>query len=279
MYVIVYNPKSKGGKSKDVVEKIVERMNEMNETYRFQNFLEVQDTEAFINSLQDDEHPVFVGGDGTLHLLANAIEKYKFTKDIYAYPSGTGNDFFRNINQFDKNIVRINEYMENLPVYKSGDLEEVFLNGIGVGIDGLVCQYVAEDKGGNAFSYYKNTVKAFFKYKPHPMTVTIDGVKHHYKKCWLTVCMNGIYAGGGMKFGPLKTRNDGTLDVMVVHSLSKLQLVLLFGKIYKGTQIKLKKYVDYINGKDIKIEAEGLPPMQTDGEVHKNIKELIVKAR
>ncbi|MDY4788155.1 MAG: diacylglycerol kinase family protein [Bacilli bacterium] len=276
MYVIIYNPKSKGGKSKEVVEKIVDKLKELNETYRFQNVLEIEDVGKFICALNEDEHPLFVGGDGTLHFLANKFKKYQFEQDIYAYPSGTGNDFFRNIDNED-NIVHINEYMEDLPTFNNGTQEEVFLNGLGVGIDALVCEYVAETKGGNAFSYTKNTIKAFLKYKPRPMKLIIDDQEYDYKKCWTICCMNAIHQGGGMKFAPLKTRNDGTLDVLIVHTASRLKLLFLFLSIYKGKHLKYKKYVSYIKGKSVKIIAEGNPSMQADGEVYTNIKELSVK--
>ena len=274
MYVIIYNPKSKGGNRDKILNGVIKQLGE--EKYITKSFGEIKTFKEFVEELNEDEYPLIVGGDGTLHFIFNIMKRENINKDVYAYSSGTGNDFFRDINQFNK-IIKINDYLEDLPTYQINGNKEYFLNGTGIGLDALVCHLVNESKFSNAFSYTMSAVKAFFKFKPSKMTAFIDGKQTTYDKCWLISAMNGKYQGGGMMFAPNKNRNDGIIGTIFIHDCSRLKILFLFLSIYKGKQFKYKKYVNYIEGKEVKLIPSNKVYMQTDGEVYSDFKDIIIK--
>ena len=276
MYLIIYNPKSKGGNRDKILDGVIKLLGD--EEYVTKSFGDIKTFKEFIDELKDDEYPLIVGGDGTLHFIANIMKRDNITKDVYAYSSGTGNDFFRDINQFNK-IVKINDYLENLPTCTINGEEEYFLNGTGIGLDALVCHLVNESKCTNAFSYTMAAIKAFFKFKPSKMTAFIDGKQTTYDKCWLVSSMNGKYQGGGMMFAPDKIRNDGTIGTLFIHDCSRLKILFLFLSIYKGKQFKYKKYVNYFVGSEVKLIPGSKVYVQTDGEVTSDFKDVIIKGQ
>ena len=274
MYVIIYNPKSKGGDRNKILNGAIREIGE--EKYITKSFGEIKEFGLFINSLKSDEKPLVVGGDGTLHFIVNVMKRDNITRDVYAYSSGTGNDFFRDIDKFHK-IIKLNDYINNLPTYELNGKEELFLNGVGIGVDALVCKIVQESKATSSFVYTWSAIKAFFKFKPCKMTAFIDGRQTTYEKCWLITCCNGKYQGGGMMFGPDKKRDDGTLGVLFIHDVSRIKLLTLFLSIYKGRQLKYTNYVKYIIGKEVKLIPSKNLYMQTDGEVYSDFKDITIK--
>ena len=120
-----------------------------------------------------------------------------------------------------------------------------FLNGIGYGIDGYCCEVgdkLRETTEGN-INYTAIAIKGLlFHYKPTDATVTVDGVKHKFKRVWLAPTMNGKFYGGGMMPTPNQDRTVGKLSVMVYHNLGKLKALMVFPSIFKCKHVKQKKY-------------------------------------
>ncbi len=134
MISILYNPLSRNGNNDKLLNKIKNKVKKRFNTDNINlvNFFNLN-LENFINELKEDDKVILVGGDGTLNFAANYLKDKKIDNDFYLYKAGTGNDFGR---CFKGELVKLNDYITNLPKVIVNDHEYVYLNGCGIGVDG-----------------------------------------------------------------------------------------------------------------------------------------------
>jgi diacylglycerol kinase family enzyme len=235
------------------------------------------------------------GGDGTLNRFFNEMRGFDFPCDVYYYPSGTGNDFMREmidthggaLDGEAPHAVRINDYLKDLPVatvtLADGKvIESEFINGVGYGIDGYCCVVgdSLREAGEKHINYTGIAIKGLlFHYKPCDVKVTVDGVEHIFKKAWLAPVMKGKYYGGGMIPTPEQTRDSGELSVLIFHGSGKLKTLMIFPSIFKGEHVKKKKNVTVLSGKEILVEYSAPRPAQIDGETVKDVKSVFASSK
>ena len=237
------------------------------------DMLSIDDLEAYISGFLPEDMIVICGGDGTLNYLINAIDTEKLEQDIYYFPAGSGNDFCHDIDEDGKKgVCRINTYLKCLPHVKVNGMDRVFINGIGYGIDGYCCEEgdkIRITKPGKRVNYsiiaFKGLVYGFHRVNAR---VTVDGVTKEYKDVWMSPAMNGRYYGGGMMCAPNQNRmnEEGLVSVIVVHSRSRLGLLMAFSSVFSGKHVKHKKLVTEIMGSDVKVEFDRPTALQIDGE-------------
>lgn len=282
MIHILYNPKSNCGKNIDEVIFSVKSYYAQSETVTY-NITQISDLEELFDTFDKNDEVVVVGGDGTLNVLCNHLRGYKLKNNIYLFKAGTGNDFLRDVDDVNSNeikAVKINEYIDNLPVVTVNGKEYLFINNVGYGIDGKVCTAGEElrEKGKKDINYTTLAIKLLLTaYKSNGATVTVDGNKHSFKRVWMAPVMNGLYYGGGMMPTPNQDRKSDILSCCVVHDTNALQTLLIFPSIFKGEHIKYKKKVTILSGKEMKIEFDKPQDVQIDGEVIRDVSEISVK--
>lgn len=272
MDIILYNPLSRNGKSKETVLTLQKNLLDLGKEVSVKNIFEIASIKSFIESVHIDDRVIIVGGDGTLHHLVNQIRGYKIKQPIYVSKAGTGNDFIRSL-KINEEIIDITPYIQDLPKVLVNDKESLFLNGTGIGVDAYVCHLVnSSPKKKTAFNYFKTALKAFLTYKPSSAVVTVDGVSVSYKKVWFVLAANSIYMGGGMKFSPSSVRDDDLLELLVIHKIPRILLFVIFPTIYFGKHIIFKRYVKVLQGKKIKVEYGKTAFLQMDGESVSDVK-------
>ena len=271
MVHVFYNPLSDNQKGKRNAEKLSDTF--PGEIIDYADITAVDDIYEKITSLDEADTVVISGGDGTLSRFVNEVGERRFERPIYFYPSGSGNDFFHDVRDNAENgMVRLNEYIENLPILSINGKDYRFLNGVGYGLDGYCCERCNTLSQKNPQKKKNYTLIALdallFKYKPTNAKITVDGVVHNYTKVLMAPTMNGRYFGGGMKIAPDRDRLRASEDVSVIvtHGLSKLKIIQLFPTIFKGKHVKYTKYIDVLTGKNITIEYDRPAPLQIDGE-------------
>lgn len=270
MRYILYNPKANNGIKPDCLEGA-----EYKEVIGL-------DYEAFFAGLESDDEVVFVGGDGTLNYLINAVDTSKIQNKIYLKPSGTGNDFMNDLNIKDGSEVLLNDYLKNLPTVYVNGMERKFINGIGYGIDGYCCEVadkLRESGYTDKIDYTGIAIKGLlFHFKQKNAEITVDGKEYKFKNVWLAPSMKGRFYGGGMMVAPEQDRMGDTLSVVVYHSKSKLKALITFPNIFKGTHVQKKDMVSIMTGKDIEVKFDVPCALQIDGETVLNVSSYRVKA-
>ncbi|MGX9359307.1 diacylglycerol/lipid kinase family protein [Mycoplasma sp. 332] len=276
MLYVLYNSLSKTGRNQskifNIVSKIVKIMNE--DSLKIINVASSNNNNSLLDRLTNEDKIIIIGGDGTLTHIINTLKQSCAKPEIYAYKAGTGNDFVRNVKIHHKpekrsrHLYKINEFIEKLPIIKSGNTYRYFLNGTGFGIDALIAKTVNEKKkSGARGSFFRTTIECLKKYKRlNNIKITVDKKEYFFNNINLVSVMNGPYYGGGMKIAPNADILSDKLCVIVVHDLAITKLLGAFMLVYSGMHTAIKN-VEQIFGNEIKIENITNDFSQIDGEI------------
>jgi len=232
-------------------------------------------------------HPlaiVAVGGDGTLHEVAQGLSEQASSCPVAYIPAGSGNDFARALRiQFEPEEA-LRRLMETLAstsgdhaprspfdMLRFGDIWAI--NSLGAGLDGFVIKLTLEAKykrwlnriGLGSLVYPLTLLRALLKYRPGTAVVTVDGRRMRFDKLWFCAVTNISYFGGGMRIVPDARPDDGTADVCIVSGISRLGLLFAFPRVYKGTHTSLKA-VTFLRGRSVRVESDKPLVIQADGE-------------
>ena len=233
------------------------------------------DVREFSKSLTDGDRVLICGGDGTLHHFANDAYGIEFPCPVCVIRSGTGNDFLNDIGQNDsERLIDVRNYLKNLPLVEVNGKSLRCINGVGLGVDGMVCDEVEKAKARTTkkVNYTPIALRCLaYQYKRPSAKVTIDGVTREYTDVWTVATMKGKYFGGGMMIAPTQDRESGKISIMVMHGGSRLKTLTVFLGVFKGTHIKHKEMIDIFEGYDLKVEFDSPVPLQIDGEVETDV--------
>lgn len=277
MDIILYNPLSSNGKNVKVVTKLKKKLKKKGRSVKEYNLIEIEDIREFIQRRQNVSRFIIIGGDGTISRFANDIQNLKIKPGIFVYKAGTGNDFIRSLER-RKGFIDIKRFLKDLPYVTVDDQNISFLNGVGLGLDGLVCHKVNHSKHmKNKFNYFRHALEAFREFKPKKAQIILDNdlVIQTDKALFVSV-MNSKYFGGGMKIAPKANRSNEDFQVVVINNVPKWMLFFLIPTIYLGLHTKFKKYVSIYNAKKVLITFEENEIMQIDGEPTENIHQITV---
>lgn len=274
---VLYNPLAGNKTCENTISKIHEHIEGEME---FVDFCSISgDMERFFNELEEEDKVILCGGDGTLNYFVNAVDADKIDNEIYYFPAGSGNDFWHDIcDNHEGPLYPINSYIRNLPFIETKGIKKRFINGIGYGIDGYCCEEgdrMRVKRPGRPVNYTLIALKGLlYAYSRANAVVTVDGKVYEYKDVWMATAMHGRYYGGGMKCAPNQDRNNSgnKVSVIVVHSKSRIRLLLAFATIFEGKHLKYKSFVKELKGSEVKVEFDRPSALQIDGETVKDVK-------
>jgi diacylglycerol kinase family enzyme len=272
MDLLLYNPLSKNNKGNITTHKLVRYYKKNNIPFRLKSIIKIDDTVKFLDEKDHFKNIILLGGDGTINRFVNDIENYVLKTPIYLKRNGSGNDFLRSL-KHQKTTTQ-----EIMQATFDDKKTQLFLNGAGIGLDGLVLQYIDQSRNKGKFRYFVNTLKALIHYQPTDSTVWIDGEKKEFKRTYLIVANNGKYVGGGMKITPKADLSTNTLDVIIVHTIPKWLIFFIFITIYLGIHTIFTKYVYTAKATSLKVQMPKPSIAQLDGEITNNVTTLEVSS-
>ncbi len=268
MTYILFNPLANNKTGEKTVHDQLDKYFE-NETVEFMDITKTDNVGEFISSLTESDRVILAGGDGTLNRFVNELGDIEPTCVIDYIPTGSGNDFAKDVGTNSGEFARLNERIKNLPRVTVNGKTYKFINGIGYGIDGYCCEVGDElkSKSDKPVNYAGIAIKGLlFHFKPRNATVTVDGEETSFKKVWLAPTMKGRYYGGGMCVAPDQNRENDGLTVVVWHGTGKLRTLMRFPKIFKGLHVKYKKMIFVKTGSEITVKFDKPTALQIDGE-------------
>jgi len=262
---VIYNPLAGNGKTKEDSQLLQFVLDEELEYY---DMTRITNYGAFISGMEKEDYLVIAGGDGTLNRFVNDTNGLEITQEILYFPTGTGNDFAKDMGMED-NPRPVTEHLKDLPSVEVNGKRCRFINGVGFGIDGYCCQVgdALRKIPGKKVNYTGIAIKGLlFHFAPRNAKVIVDGKEYTYKKVWIAPTMHGRYYGGGMIPTPKQDRSSGKLSVMLFHGAGRLRTLCVFPSIFKGEHIKHTKMVAVHTGQEITVEFDRPTPLQIDGE-------------
>ena len=276
MNYILYNPKSNNDNNDNNDINIIYRSPKA-ESVKLQKVCIIGlDIKELVKTLKEDDKVIICGGDGTICHFANDAYGIDFPCPVYVIRSGTGNDFLNDIGQLNnEKLIDIRKYLKGLPLVEVNGKKLHYINGVGFGLDGQVCEEADKlrEKSRKKINYTAIALKLLaYKYKRLNARVTVDGVIREFKDVWIASAMKGKYYGGGMMVSPTQDRESGKLSIMVMHGGSRLKVLTIFPSIFKGNHIKNTEIVEIFEGYNVLVEFDRTSALQIDGETEINVK-------
>lgn len=270
---ILINPIS-GGKSKTLVIEVIKNNFPTEFDFELIVWEKSEQREEIIQKIRNKKYDVVVaaGGDGTINLVATAVQGTDSTMAII--PLGSGNGLARHL----KIPLNIKKAIELIGTGKQITIDGCKVNGInffcasGVGFDAHVAGLFAHSKKRGLFNYLKITVNDFLRYKPESYTLTIDDKTYSPRAFLIGVC-NGSQYGNNAYVAPQADTSDGFLDIVVMKPFGFFKAILIGIRIFSGNLHK-SSYVDVYKGRQIKVVRNSKGPIHFDGEPEEMGQEL-----
>ena len=223
---------------------------------------------------------VAVGGDGTIHEVANGIMQKGSPErtSLGIICTGTGSDLSRSIgishdyNQACHNLANPREITIDVGLVeyrKNGQtLQRYFVNSAGIGFDATVVDAVEKlpKYFGGTIPYLTGLIRSFLFYHNKEVTFKIGDQPSEKARILSLVVANGRYFGGGMHIAPEAKLDDNLLDMVVLGNFGKIELLKNLKKVYTGTHLTHPK-VKLVKDTRIIIESAQKFLLHADGEI------------
>ena len=216
---------------------------------------------------------VFAGGDGTVNSMLNWTKNLSYTPTFGYIPSGTVNDFAKNLN-LNKNVkksvdVILNGQTKQIDCFKNGDRLGIYVCCTGIF---TTASYDATRKAKKKFgklAYYFHSIKELFTHRAYTIEITNDN-KTQKLHSVLTLLINSKSVAG-YKFNKNVDINDGEMEFLSINqkkdkfgfkSLMLIAKLFLFGI----NSVKKNKNVTYFKFKKLQVNFEKKRTINIDGE-------------
>lgn len=237
---------------------------------------------------------VAVGGDGTLNEVVTGLLQSHAKQPLIGFiPTGSGNDFARNMNVSDVPADALSDVLHARLMRETdtgrltfGGSSRPFVVSAGIGYDADVCDLIS-----------KSTSKAFFNrlhlsslaytwlglkqaalYKKAGGKITFDGgVTLDLKDIAFISFHNVKTEGGGWPFAPDARPDDGVLDICIVATGSRLKFAAALISSKLNGRHKKSSAVHIIKSKSAHLKLDKKLTVHTDGEVLGSFDELTVE--
>jgi YegS/Rv2252/BmrU family lipid kinase len=222
-----------------------------------------------------------VGGDGTIHEVANGILRRNGNRPpIGVIPVGTGNDFFRMVGG-EKDPGRaldglLSGSVKNFEVgeVRYNGTSSYFVNLLGLGVDVEVLRRRENYPRLKGLpQYLAALVSALWTFRPESIRLVLSQVEGPCsdevidERTILLAVTVGPSVGGGFLLSPGASPYDGLLDLFFVKPLGILKLARYIPKVIRGTHDNLPELVQR-RVKSLTIERSDKAPFffEMDGE-------------
>jgi diacylglycerol kinase (ATP) len=195
------------------------------------------------------------GGDGTVSEVAGALAFGPAVLGIV--PAGSGNGLARDL---------------GIPMARREAIGEVagrlFVNVAGIGFDALIASRFAErDTRRRGFvSYLTIAAREVRGYRPTEYVITI-GEESAPHTAWMIVLANSRQYGNGACIAPGASLDDGELDLVVVHGVSRWAIVRRVPRLFRGTLATEPGVITIARVTEATIGSDSGLTVHLDGEV------------
>jgi diacylglycerol kinase (ATP) len=223
---------------------------------------------------------VAVGGDGTIHEVANGILETDNNAEtaLGVICTGTGSDLSRSVG-IPRDLAGACEVLRTankrridvgrVTYERDGrTLSRYFVNSAGIGFDAAVVDATERlpKYGGGTLPYLLGLARSFLRYRNKTVTITMDDQQSRRERVLSVVVANGQYFGGGMRVAPEAKTDDGLFDVVTIGDFGKLEIVRVFPRVYKGSHLTYPK-IGLTRGKTVTISSAEPFLLHADGEL------------
>lgn len=258
--LFIVNPRSGGGRTGAELESLLDVARralgpiDVAHTERSRHANEI----ALEAALAGRETVVAVGGDGSIHEVANGLlearERGATQSRLGIVGTGTGGDLRKSLgleHRLDRylaviaaGIARPIDVGRFTYTDQAGhEAESYFVNILSVGMGGLVDTYVARTSKalGGQVAYFAASTRALFDSEVATLRLTYRDPGGAMRETtvesrMLAIC-NGQFFGSGMHVAPMASCTDGAFEVVDLGGAGRLRFAAISSRIYGGTHL------------------------------------------
>lgn len=190
---------------------------------------------------------VAVGGDGTVHEVANGLlrarEEREHTTALGIVPCGTGNDFAHVVARIRTReaaydaLLRGHTRQVDAGFVQWDGAGEYFVNAMGTGMDvEVVRQLRKTSRLPGALIYLGAVLRTLRVYRPLPLRMESEAGVVDSRAYVVAIC-NGRRIAGGLRVCPDSRPDDGQLDALFVQDLAWYQIPPTLVGVLFGTHV------------------------------------------
>lgn len=178
---------------------------------------------------------IAIGGDGTVHEVVNGLMQLPAADrpTLGVIPIGTGNDFSFSIDTPTDPAAALHRVLAgSSQAVDIGRIEtfdgriEYFSNAVGIGFDAIVVIHSRSVPVLQGFAVYLLAVLRTIIFNHHPFTLKMETQDGEEERALLMLAIcNGQREGGGFNLVPDGKSNDGWLDTVALHRVSRTKLL------------------------------------------------------
>ena len=219
----------------------------------------------------DGERIIVAGGDGSLHVLINALANLGRLSDVVVglVPLGTGNDFALGLglpaDPVDAARACLDGTSTAVDLIVADDGEHI-TNAAHAGIGAVAAERAQTTKPiAGQWAYPLGAIQAAVTESGYEVTLRLDDEPIYEGTMLLTLVANGPCIGGGTRLCTNADPHDGLLDVLVIEALPLLERPGLGLDIQRGTHLE-RSDVRYWRGHHLEIDGHDINHNR-DGEL------------
>lgn len=270
--IVIYNPNARKGKIKDVMPYILQRLSTK---FKPCEAVQSKSAEDMIDLARKNAEKynvvVVAGGDGSIHNVINGVKQSKGRPTLGFLPYGTVNDVCRTLNvpkDLDKAIdVILRGDTIKYDIMQEGNNYMIYTFAGGMFVSTSFKTSTGMKRVLGKVAYFITGAKQLFSMRTLPLTVTIDGERHHGRYI-MGMVLNSASAAG-FRINKERDIDDGLIDVILVEkkkSFIKALFVLLKMFLFGLNSVRKSKNVVIQKCKTVKIENHSNEPFTQDGE-------------
>jgi len=135
-----------------------------------------------------------------------------------------------------------------------------------IGMDMAECCRLPETKFNGIFSSVRARIRQLLAEKPVKGFIILDDVKKiEFNHIFMVTVHIHPYGNGGFRFAPQADPGDGSMEVCVIHHVTKLGLGLILLDAFLG-RLKNRRGVRFFNCREVQIHTDRPMPVRVDGE-------------
>ncbi len=212
---------------------------------------------------------VAVGGDGTVHEVANGLMRAGAPAALGVLPCGSGDDFNKMMAPGDP-VARL--AAGRMRPYDVGRVDaegsRFFINGMDIGFGAHGARNISRVPPflTGLGAYLGALVLTMVRYPKLNVRIRLDDAPPARLRTAMTAVMNGVSFGGSFRVTPEAKGDDGLLDLLMVDAVGRLGILGLVPLIMLGRHAGHPR-IRFARAKRILIEASEPLDMELDGEL------------
>lgn len=265
---VIYNPAAGRGKARRWVRQVEECLRARGARADCEPSTDPDDLVriAAESSRAGYDRVVVCGGDGTINLAVREFDLAKGT--LAVIPTGSGDDFAR--------VMGIPRTIAGACANAiDGDVREVdvalannirYLGVAGLGFDSEVADFANRNvkflRGSAVYLYA--IFRVLPRFTPRAVRMRTENGSRSESIMFAAVGNTRQY-GGGIRITPDAIIDDGLLDLCIVHSTTRVELLKTLPKAYTGAHVK-SPFVEMQRGREFHFESDEVMAVYADGE-------------